>query len=493
MSKLPQGWAYTLLKDVINVKYGKGLRKDRRSGQGYPVYGSNGVVGKHYEALTSGATIVIGRKGSIGEIHLSESACWPIDTTYFVDNFMGMPSKYWYYFLKSLPLAELNRATAIPGINREDIYKLSIPVPPLNEQKRIADKLDQIFAELDCVKSRLNKAQIIIKSFRQSVFNAVVDGKIISENFAEYEQIKLASIVMDSRNGISKRHGKSGQPQIVLRLADYKGGKRQYGSERKIPLNANEMGRFYLKKGDFLVVRVNGSKEIAGQFYTNFGENEFFCDHFIKISIDEKRILPEFLNHISKSSMFRDYIEDNLMTTAGQYTINQKTLLKLSLYLPTMEKQKNAALLANSLLNLADQIEEKYQRTSDNINEIQQKILTRAFSGNLVPQDPHDESALTLLERIREENQQLNSIPLKKIRTTNKNTEVRKMILSVLDTLQQEKKPLTAQSLLEKSGYPRDADSEMIEKFFLDIRKCLVEGSIVCERVQDEDVFKLVA
>lgn len=70
--------------------------------------------------------MIIGRKASVGEVHFSPRPCYPIDTTYYVDQFHSMPARYWLYLLKNLHLNELNKATAIPGLNREDAY-LSSP------------------------------------------------------------------------------------------------------------------------------------------------------------------------------------------------------------------------------------------------------------------------------------------------------------------------------------------------------------------------------
>jgi type I restriction enzyme S subunit len=131
---LPHGWIRAKLGDVLEFKYGKSLPAKRRKGSDYPVFGSNGIVGQHSEALVSGPVLIIGRKGSIGEVHQSDGPCSPIDTTYFVDDFYSQPIRFWYHRLKALPLAELNRATALPGLNRQDAYDLGITLPPLAEQ-----------------------------------------------------------------------------------------------------------------------------------------------------------------------------------------------------------------------------------------------------------------------------------------------------------------------------------------------------------------------
>ena len=108
-SDLPKGWVLARLSEILTVNYGKGLTEvDRRPGE-VSVYGSNGVVGKHNDALTCGPTIILGRKGTVGAVHLSTRPCWPIDTTYFIDEFHGFDPAYLAYALRSLDLAELNR------------------------------------------------------------------------------------------------------------------------------------------------------------------------------------------------------------------------------------------------------------------------------------------------------------------------------------------------------------------------------------------------
>src|SRR5262245_54459421 len=107
MSQLPEGWIETSLKELLAFKYGKGLPQETRQPGGVLVYGSNGVVGEHNESITNGVTIIVGRKGSVGEVHISPDGCWPIDTTYYIDEFpCEIPPDYWALFLKSLRLGK---------------------------------------------------------------------------------------------------------------------------------------------------------------------------------------------------------------------------------------------------------------------------------------------------------------------------------------------------------------------------------------------------
>ncbi len=177
----PSSWSKTILGKVLELKYGKALPAKRRDGTDFPVYGSNGVVGMHSEPLVDKEGLIVGRKGSFGEVHMAKTPFSPIDTTYFVDDLFGQPLEYWFYFLRHLPLTELNRSTAIPGLNREDAYELPIVLSGMEEQKQIAAKLDELLAQVDSIKTRLDAIPAILKRFRQSVLAAAVSGRLTED------------------------------------------------------------------------------------------------------------------------------------------------------------------------------------------------------------------------------------------------------------------------------------------------------------------------
>lgn len=176
--KLLAGWVKTKLGEILEFKYGKSLPAKNRDDKGYRVYGSNGEIGRHSVPLTDGPTLIVGRKGSIGESHLSNEKCWPIDTTYFIDNFHEQPPEFWLYRIKTLRLVDLDRATALPGLNRNDIYNLSINLPPLLEQKRIVAKIEELQARSRRVRVTLETISDLLEQLRQSILAAAFRGDL---------------------------------------------------------------------------------------------------------------------------------------------------------------------------------------------------------------------------------------------------------------------------------------------------------------------------
>ena len=160
------------LGEICEFKYGKSLPATQRQPGSATVFGSNGPVGIHIERLLDGPAIIVGRKGSYGEVHYSDGPLWPIDTTYYVDeNSTQCHLRWLHYLLKYLPLTTLNKSAAIPGLNREDAYRLPVLVPPLAEQRRIAAILDKA----DALRCKRKRSLELLDSLTQSIFLEMFD------------------------------------------------------------------------------------------------------------------------------------------------------------------------------------------------------------------------------------------------------------------------------------------------------------------------------
>jgi len=153
-------------KELFELVYGKGLSKKERDGGRYSVYGSNGVVGKHSKFLIEGPGVIIGRKGSIGKVNYSKENFWAIDTTYYIKPLKKINFIYLYYLLKNYNL-NINRSTAIPGLNRNDVYAIRFIDPPFPLQEKFASIVEQI----ERMKENIHKT----KQNSEELFNSLMD------------------------------------------------------------------------------------------------------------------------------------------------------------------------------------------------------------------------------------------------------------------------------------------------------------------------------
>lgn len=168
--------------DVIELAYGKSLPSKSRSGVGYPVFGSNGVVGLHHEFYVKGPFIIIGRKGSFGEVNWSYESGWPIDTTYYVVIKENMNLRFVFYILQTLGLKQLNRSTAIPGLNRNDAYARTFSCPVLKEQNKIVKKIEELFYLSDQIEAKVAAAQQQINHLTQSILAKAFRGELVPQD-----------------------------------------------------------------------------------------------------------------------------------------------------------------------------------------------------------------------------------------------------------------------------------------------------------------------
>ena len=174
IGKIPKEWEVVRLGEIFSLEYGKGLTEKERENGEYPVYGSNGVVGYHSQYIVKGPGIIVGRKGTIGAITWSDRNFWPIDTTYYILLKKHKTVLKWlFYKLSSLKLAKLNMATGTPGLNRDLVYKLKLPLPPLPEQKKIAEILSTVDKRLVLLRNKKER----LGRVKKGLMNDLLTGK----------------------------------------------------------------------------------------------------------------------------------------------------------------------------------------------------------------------------------------------------------------------------------------------------------------------------
>jgi type I restriction enzyme S subunit len=161
------------LGDVFTLEYGKPLDKDFRKEDGaFQAYGANGPISRSNKYLIEGPCVIVGRKGSAGEITFVEKNVWPLDVTYYIKHDPKESDlRYLYYILKSLNIKQFVRGVK-PGLNRNDVYGLDIPFPSLEKQKEIVEKLDRSFIEIELLKAQIRNQKGYAVALCQSILSS---------------------------------------------------------------------------------------------------------------------------------------------------------------------------------------------------------------------------------------------------------------------------------------------------------------------------------
>jgi type I restriction enzyme, S subunit len=367
------------LGDICDFAYGDGLIEAERQGGLFPVYGSNGIVGWHDQALTTGPTIVIGRKGSIGEIHLSHGPCWPIDTTYYVESTKQPSVLTWlYYMLLALDLTQLNKSAAVPGLNRNDAYEKRVPFPSLPEQQRIA----AILARADRLRRLRRHALELSEGYLQAVF-----VEMFHRNTApDWPVIRVADLAKRGANAI--RTGPFGSQLLhsefvsegiaVLGIDNavnnrFTWGKPRFITEQKYRL----LKRYTVLPGDVIITIMGTIGRCA--VVPDSIPPAINTKHLCCISLNQQLCLPIFLQWCF---LAHPQVQQQLgLSEKGAIMpgLNMEIIKDLRFSLPPMELQQQFAFIADRHERLRAQQREALRQAE----QLFGSLLDRAFRGEL--------------------------------------------------------------------------------------------------------------
>lgn len=402
--------------------------------------------------------ILIGRYGaSIGRILTGKSGAYNVAIAKVL-----IPSlvnrRYIYYYLNSHIFQEPINATersAQTGFNKEDLERILLPVPSLNEQNHIVEKLDSILPRVQSAKLKLEKIPVMLKKFRQSVLAAACSGKL-TEDWRDKQGANLKSgynLLIDAQNYIQKekikiKKGATDQLEnhfdlpstwalthmsdISYKIVDGVHKKPNY-TETGIPfiqvrnltagteidyidvkyVSKEDHEEFYKRanpqKGDILITK-DGTLGITRVIKTDIAFSIFVSVALVKPF--KQIILPEYLCHFINSP-FGVLASKNIGTGTGLQHLHLEDLRSLVIPVPSIEEQQEIVHRVEKLFDLSDSLEAKYKKAMLRVEKIEQAVLAKAFRGELVEPDSDDEPAEELLKRIIEEKAKIEGVKTK--------------------------------------------------------------------------------
>ncbi len=188
LGPVPEEWKVKKLGDVIELAYGKALKKDSRKQGNIPVYGSGGIVGCHDKSLVSGPGIIVGRKGNVGSVYWSDYDFFPIDTVYYVQTEADL--HYVYYNLQDQNF--INNDAAVPGLNRNQAYSLPFLLPDVDTLGQFQRIVDPVFRQLKVLKEK----NANLRRTRNLLLPKLISGEVSVEYLdVDPEEVSEATFV----------------------------------------------------------------------------------------------------------------------------------------------------------------------------------------------------------------------------------------------------------------------------------------------------------
>jgi type I restriction enzyme S subunit len=297
------------------------------------------------------------------------------------------------------------KGMATPHIDPDIFWNLEFPLPPLNEQKRIVEKLDAILPKVKQAKERLENISAILKKFRQGVLAAACSGKLTAEwregkDLPEWKKMKFNDVGILARG--KSKHRPRNDPKLYngnypfIQTGDIA---RSNGYIKSYQHTYNDTGLAQSKLWPENTLCITIAANIANTGILTFPA--CFPDSVVGFTPNPEKSDVLFIKWIV--DVLKNDLESFAPETA-QKNINLGILDDIIFLCPPLPEQQEIVRRVEKLFAAADSLEEKYQSAVRRINKIEQAVLGKAFRGELAKADPNDEPAEELLKRILREN-----------------------------------------------------------------------------------------
>ncbi|EOU2464740.1 restriction endonuclease subunit S [Vibrio navarrensis] len=190
-------WRDSKIEELCTLHYGKSPKGIDSDDGIYPIYGTGGIVGSTNDYLYDKPSIILGRKGSIGNIHYVDKPFWTIDTTFYVEA-KNCDTKWLYYVFSSLNIEKLNEATGVPSLSRNNIYAQMLKAPSdQKEQQKIAEVLSTVDKKIDLIDQKIAETEKLKTGLMQKLFSegvGVQDENGEWQPHADFETVEGSQI-----------------------------------------------------------------------------------------------------------------------------------------------------------------------------------------------------------------------------------------------------------------------------------------------------------
>ena len=417
------------------------------------------IRGSATNMVAVGAIVVVTRVG-LGKVAIAHrDLCFSQDSQGLVFDADQISGLYLTYFLSQAVqnFRYEGRGTTISGVTKKHLGEIQVLIPPLLEQRRIVAEIEKQFTRLDASVAALRRTQANLKRYRATVLRAACSGELVPTEAElartegrEYEpaDVLLERILVERQarwGSQEKRRGKYKEPAApdtsdlpplpdgwtwatvdqmivrseygtsvkcsyegdgipVLRIPNIVGGEIDLTdlkfANQSLPVDDDRA----LQVNDVLMCRTNGSISLIGKtavIKRHLEPHHSFASYLLRFRFVNFPPLSNWFHLFAASQLGRNYIEREAASSAGQHNVSLSLIHRMAVPIPPLAEQRRVVAEVDRGLSVIQQTETAVEASLRRAERLRQSILKRAFSGELVTQDPHDEPASVLLERIR--------------------------------------------------------------------------------------------
>lgn len=377
---------------LLDAKYLRGKKKPEFRDTGVVLYENDYVI--LVDGENSGEIFTVKSTGIMGSTFKKLNISKLINVDYILCNIRCNQNLF----------RTNKKGAAIPHLDKQLFKNLIVNLPPIEEQGRIVEKIEELFSDIDNGIKDLKTAQAQIKQYRQSVLKSAFEGKLYKTS--EWKEVDIKKIISREKNAL-----KAGPFGSALKKEIYvANGYKIYGQEQVISQNPF-LGNYYINEEKYqqliscsvkpLDILISLVGTIGKVLILPKGiEKGIINPRLIKVTLDIDQYLPAFFKLYFESQYLRSLFKTKAHG-ATMDVLNLSILKEIPFPLPTIPEQQQIVAEIEKRFAVADEMEKAVNDSLLQAEKLKQSILKQAFAGKLVPQNPNDEPAAVLLERIK--------------------------------------------------------------------------------------------
>ena len=391
---------------------------------------TSGAVAESAANLVPANSLIVVTRVGLGKVGLAEQPlCFSQDSHALLGGEEVAHPLYSLYYLSQAVRAFRyhNRGTTIAGVTKRQLSELPLPLPSLPEQRRIVARIEELFSQLDAGVEALRRAKAQLRRYRQAVLKHAFEGKLTAAwREAHRGELEPASVLLERIEAV--HWADSGGSQASASPAGPYGLPYGWGwgtlgdlvsnfDSRRVPVKESERrampGSYpyygasgvidyvnaFLFEGQYLLLAEDGANLLSRSTPIAFqARGRFWVNNHAHVLLARMGMPNAYLEHFLNSASLFGYV-----TGTAQPKLTQKNMNGIPVPVPSLAEQLKIVAEVERRLSLTDEVERAVEAALKRAERLRQSILKRAFEGLLVPQDPNDEPAEKLLQRIRAE------------------------------------------------------------------------------------------
>lgn len=394
-SDVPEYWEWCSVGDVCDTLNGYAFDSEHfveESSEGLPIIRIRDLPNNNTEANFAGeyrdkyvvenGDILISMDGHFdvyrwkgGKSLLNQRVCKLHSFSDSIDK------RYLEFFLRE-PLKRIEQETeytTVKHLSATQIREIELPLPPIDEQHAIAEKLDSLLVKIQETQEAQEEVDEISDKLLFSLFLDMVDE-------VESKDVQTREVITESQYGISEAMNEEGKGYPILRMGNYDSkGRMDYTELKHVEISNSEFEKYRLKEGDVLFNRTN-SKELVGKtaIYDGQLDNAVFASYLIRVYLDDEKVLPEYFVNYLNSPRGRSEIDKKSKQAVSQANINSTELREMDFELPSLSQQQEIIENLNVVKKNIEEIRTASQRKEEVLEKLPKALLKKAFRGDLV-------------------------------------------------------------------------------------------------------------